>query len=144
MVPDRSCPQQDQGTTSTSSSGSPSLEEPGMVPGSLGDVDGLPLPHSSTRELAAERTGPQGDGHSASTSCLACLREKYQSDSLSTEASELMLASWGMKTSQTYDSLFRRWASWCSERSRNPISGPIADVVNSWPTCIRKGINPGS
>ena len=130
MVPDRPCPQQDQGTTCSGDPGSPSLEESGVVPSSPGNVDGLSLPHSTTRELAIEGAGSQGDGHNTSTSRLACLREKYRSDSLSTEASDLMLASWRTKSSQTYDSLFRRWASWCSERNRNPISGPIADVAN--------------
>ena len=82
------------------------------------------------QEFVAERTGSQGVGHNPSTSRLACLREKYRGDSLSTEASDLMLSSWRTKSSQSYDSLFRKWASWCSERNRNPVSGPIADVAN--------------
>ena len=60
MVSDRSCPQKDQNTASTSGSCSPSLEEPGMVSGSPGDVDGLPSPHSTVGELVAEGTGSQG------------------------------------------------------------------------------------
>ena len=127
---DRACSQQDQSTTSPSGPGSPSLEGPGMVSGSPGHVNGLPTPHFTPGRLAAERPGLQRDGHNPSTSRLARLRERYQDDSLSTEASELMLASWRAKSSQTYDSLFRKWASWCSERSRNPVSGPIADVAN--------------
>ena len=99
MVSDRSCPQKDQNTASISGPGSPSLEEPGMVSSSPGDVDGLPSPHSTKGGLVAEGTGSQRDGHNPSTSRLACLREKYRGDSLSTEASELMLASWRTKSS---------------------------------------------
>ena len=61
---------------------------------------------------------------------MACLREKYQRGSVSVEVSKLMLASCRTKSSQTHDSLFRRWASWCSERNHNPILGPVADVAN--------------
>ena len=61
---------------------------------------------------------------------MACLRERYRDSCLSTEASELMLASWRTKSSQSYESLFGKWARWCAERGRNPISGPIADIAN--------------
>ena len=41
-----------------------------------------------------------------------------------------MLASWRTKSSQSYESLFGKWARWCSERGRDPVSGPIADIAN--------------
>ena len=47
----------------------------------------------------------------------------------STEASDLMLASWRTKSSQSYESHFGKWARCCSERGRNLVSGPIADVA---------------
>ena len=56
-----------------------------MILSSPGDIIILPLPHSTT---VAERTGSLRDGHNPTTSCLACLREKYRDDSLSIEASE--------------------------------------------------------
>ena len=97
-----------------------------MVSGSLGHVNGLPTPHFTPGRLAAERPGLQRDGHSPSTSHLACLRERYRV----TAFQQKLQSSWRAKSSQTYDSLFRKWASWCSERSCNPVSGPIADVAN--------------
>lgn len=42
----------------------------------------------------------------------------------------LHLSSWRTKTNKSFDSLFGKW-SWCSEQHRNPVSGPIVDVVNS-------------
>ena len=70
------------------------------------------------------------EGIHSTTSRLACLRTKFRDSCLSTEASNLMLASWRSKSSQTYDSLFNKWVRWCGERSRDPVSGPVADVAN--------------
>ena len=61
---------------------------------------------------------------------MAYLREKLSGSSLSEEASRLFLASWRAKSNQSYDSHFRKWISWCSERGSNPVSGPIAEVAN--------------
>ena len=46
------------------------------------------------------------------------------------QASDLMLASWRDKTNSNYGSSFSRWSSWCQQRGRDPLSGPIEDVVN--------------
>ena len=66
----------------------------------------------------------------SSTNRVACLRERYRNNCLSSETSKLMLASWRTKSSQSYDSLFGKWARWCAERDHNPISGPVADTAN--------------
>ena len=61
---------------------------------------------------------------------MAYLRKKFSDSSLSEEASRLLLASWRTKSSQSYDSHFRKWLSWCSERGSDPISGSIGEVAN--------------
>ena len=61
---------------------------------------------------------------------MAYLRQHYEEQLLSREASDLLLSSWRPKSSQSYDSLCKRWISWCLERGSNPVSGPIEDVVN--------------
>ena len=73
------------------------------------------------------------------TGSLACLRQKFRHSCLSTEASDLMLSSWRTKSSQTYDSLFNKWVGWCSERHRDPVSGPIADVANFLAYLFKEG-----
>ena len=45
---------------------------------------------------------------------MAYLREKFSDSSFSEEAADLLLASWRTKSSQPYDSHFRKWISWCS------------------------------
>ena len=73
------------------------------------------------------------------TGSLACLRQKFRHSCLSTEASDLMLASWRTKSSQTYDSLFNKWVGWCSERHHDPLSAPIADVANFLAYLFKEG-----
>ena len=55
---------------------------------------------------------------------------KTSAERISPQASSLLLASWREKSGRTYDSLFGKWASWCVERSIDPISGYITGVVN--------------
>lgn len=117
LVSDWSCPQQDQGTTSSS------LEEPGLVPSTPGDVDDLIPPQEDLLQRGQDHRGMD------ITPQLAIWPVSGRSMEV-TAASELTLASWRTKSSQTYDSLFRKWASWCSERDHNPISGSVADVAN--------------
>ena len=69
-------------------------------------------------------------GHSASTSRMAYLRQKFGRNNLLESAKELLLASWRNKTSKAYDSHFRKWLGWCTERGCDPISGPVSDVAN--------------
>ena len=73
--------------------------------------------------------GSKSRGNSAS-SRVAYLRQHYTSQRLSGEATTLLLSSWRKKSSQSYDSLCKKWISWCSERQADPVSGPIEDVVN--------------
>ena len=61
---------------------------------------------------------------------MAYLRERYRDQELSEEATSLMLKSWRTKTNRSYDSLFRKWHSWCHTRSSNPFYGPIREVLN--------------
>ena len=130
VVPDRTRSQQDSVTGSSSNSSGPSVEESGLVPSSSGNVGGLPTTYSPTRGSVAEGQGAEDNRDSPSFSRLACLRERYRHNSFSAQASELMLASWRTKSSQSYESSFGKWARWCAERCRNPVSGPIADIAN--------------
>lgn len=61
---------------------------------------------------------------------MAIIRQKCRSGGLSEATSGLLTASWRDKTASSYDSLFKRWDSWCQKRHRDPIRGPIADIAN--------------
>ena len=61
---------------------------------------------------------------------VAYLRQHYAEKRISGEATKLLLSSWRQKSSQSYNSLCKKWISWCTERNFDPVSGPIEDVVN--------------
>ena len=94
------------------------------------------MPHPETIIL------PDGDG--TSTSRVACLRERFSSSCLSEEATKLLLQSWRAKSARSYDSQFQKWAVWCAERGRNPVSGPASDVANFLAELHRQGYQSSS
>ena len=61
---------------------------------------------------------------------LTIIRDQSRSGGLSGGASHLLESSWRSKTKSTYESLFKRWKNWCQERGRDPIRGPVADILN--------------
>ena len=66
----------------------------------------------------------------SASSRVAYLRQHYADKRISGEATDLLLSSWRKKSSQSYDSLCKKWIGWCTEQGFDPISGPIEDVVN--------------
>ena len=106
------------------------VEDTGVVSHSLGDAGGLSH-HATTpgRSDTANSTA-NGTRGGTSTSRLAYLRHQYKSEQISEAGTELLLTSWRTKSSKSYDSLIGKWVHWCDQRSSDPISGPISDVVN--------------
>ena len=94
--------------------GSPSIEN---QPPSRGGCDDRGVGGSSARD-------------NPTLSRVAYLRRHYSEKKISGEATDLLLSSWRQKSSQSYDSLCKKWISWCTERNLDPVSGPIEDVVN--------------
>ena len=143
LVPDRQSPEPSTSPASSASAGSTSVEGPDLVPSAPGNVVGLsqtncpdPGPDSAANRL------PDGDG--PSTSRMACLRERFSSSCLSEEATKLLLQSWRSKSAQSYDSHFRKWASWCAERGCDPVSGPASDVANFLAELHKEGYQSSS
>ena len=67
----------------------------------------------------------------------AYLKQRFEAESLSEGASKLLLASWRAKSSASYDSMFKKWISWCEERGSDPI--PVSDVANFLANLYEKG-----
>ena len=61
---------------------------------------------------------------------MAYPRQCYADKRISEEVIDLLLLSWRRKSAQSYDSLCKKWISWCTERDLDPVSGPIKEVVN--------------
>ena len=98
------------------------------------------LPHQQDlRSSDAIRSGFSNATRSPNTDRLFHLRESFTSQGFSPEASDLMLASWRPKTNTNYGSCFARWADWCKQRDRDPLKGPISDIVNFLAELFSKG-----
>ena len=109
---------------------SSSMEGPTLVPCSAGDALRLPSTATPLTEFIPAGVRHDTDGPITSTGRMAYLREKFGRNNLSEPAKELLLSSWRSKTSQAYDSHFKKWLGWCTKRGCDPISGPISEVAN--------------
>ena len=132
MVSDTPLPCQGEKTGSKDSTNNTLVENSIVVPSSAGTFGGLPSEDSSTTrpDINAIGAGFSDATRSAPTGHLAHLRQSYSSPGISPQASDLMLASWRDKTNSNYGASFSRWASWCQQRGRDPLAGPIEDIVN--------------
>ena len=61
---------------------------------------------------------------------MGCIRDRCQSSHLSKSATDLILLSWRVKSSKSYNSSFNTWVHWCDKRDKNHIFGPISEVAN--------------
>ena len=109
-----------------------SLEDPAMVSSIVTAVGEDPSFATRGQENGniTNTEGLHNANGSSSVSRMAIVRQKCRSGGLSEGASDLLSASWRGKTTTSYESLFKCWDSWCKERDRDPIRGPVADLAN--------------
>uniref|UniRef100_A0A1X7UKX7 Core-binding (CB) domain-containing protein n=1 Tax=Amphimedon queenslandica TaxID=400682 RepID=A0A1X7UKX7_AMPQE len=118
-----------------------STSEGGVSRGAASDTD---CSNMAVRAIVSQATKPASlqptedrsstsgntSGSNSIPSRVAYLRQHYKDQKLLSEASDLLLLSWRQKTSQSYNSLSKKWISWFTEKQCDPISGPIEDVVS--------------
>ena len=96
------------------------------------------LPQSGPGDFTS-RKGIHHAYGSPTSSCMAIVREQCKSGGLSPTASQLVTASWRSKTTSSYESLFRKWHSWCLEQDRDPTRGPVVDIANFLAELFQQG-----
>ena len=128
MVLNTSLSDQGQATSSTFGVNNAFMENSAMVSHSSGTTRGLSTARGPG--LNADGSGVSDAAGSTPVNRMAHLRKSYTSRGFSHQASDLMLASWRSKTNTNYGSSFAKWAFWCQQRGRDPLSGPIEDIVN--------------
>ena len=116
MMPDRESLVTGAATTSSSNLSGSGMEGPALVSNPAGNAVRLSTTASSHTEPVSADIQCESNGSPAPTGRLACLWEKFGCRGLSEAAKELLLASWRSKTSRAYDSHFRKWLGWCTER----------------------------
>ena len=65
-----------------------------------------------------------------SISHLEAFRDSCKTKQLSESSTRLLLSSWRKSKGKSYDSAWRKWASWCDQRKINPISCSTNHVVD--------------
>ena len=130
LVPYGESSESSDGTGSPDRPSGSSVEGSTLVPSPSKSIVEVPSTDPLTPGPDSEPLRTGAAGTDAPVSHVAYLREKFNDSSLSEEASSLLLASWRSKSSQSYDSHFRKWLSWCAQRGSNPVSGPVAEVAN--------------
>ena len=110
--------------------GSTSLEGPSMVSNAPSNAGQSTNSHPTVTKHNANSMSEQSARHHPTVSRVGYIRQQCESSHLSQTATDLVLSSWRDKSTKSYNSTFGNWARWCSERDRNPLSGPISDVAN--------------
>lgn len=90
-----------------------------------GDPAILPGP---TTESSAGTTPPDPEP-SPCSSRVAHIRNTLSNQGISQESADIICKSWRKGTAKSYDSAWRRWVSWCDQRSVDPFSASLADIV---------------
>ena len=58
------------------------------------------------------------------------ISQQLQAGGLSTQATELICASWTKGTEKQYKPVWKTWSSWCDQRHINPLQGNAVHLVN--------------
>ena len=130
MESDREGPLSSGGTSGGGGTCSTHMALTAMVPQTSEPVNIHTIQDQASGKSNDRDSGGMSLRDEAPSSRVAYLRRHYKDQKLSNEASDLLLASWRQKSSQSYDSLCKKWISWCSERNSDPVSGTIGEVVN--------------
>ena len=63
------------------------------------------------------------------SSRVSCLIQRYETEGFSKDVANLLVAATRSSTSKTYESSWRRWCGWCSERKINPLSATLTNIL---------------
>ena len=61
--------------------------------------------------------------------CMAHFRAKLTKEGFSQKVSDILLSSWRKKTASQYESAWKAWSGWCSEREINPFSTTLENIL---------------
>jgi len=73
-------------------------------------------------------------------SCLETIQHRQQAAGISSEAFQLLAAGWSKGTNTTYESAWRRWDSWCSQRQIDPISCAVQPFLEFLTGLFKEGL----
>ena len=71
--------------------------------------------------------------------CMAHFRAKLAKEGFSQKVSDILLSSWRKKTASQYESAWKAWSGWCSEREINPFSTTLEIIFEFLADLFHKG-----
>ena len=71
--------------------------------------------------------------------CMAHFRAKLTKERFSQKVSDILLSSWRKKTASQYESTWKAWSGWCSEREINPFSTTLENILEFLVDLFYKG-----
>ena len=101
-----------------------------MVTPAFANAGQRTIDHSTLSRDNSVSVPEQSPRHHTIVSHVGYIRSMCANSNLLVSATDLALSSWRDKSTKSYDPSFRRWACWCDEQDKNPISGPISDIAN--------------
>ncbi|XP_064485977.1 uncharacterized protein LOC135398504 [Ornithodoros turicata] len=101
---------------------------PHSPPTGLQGTSGCPTSPRSVGECQGSQAPPNESRFAPSS--VESVEQHRVSSSLSGDAANLLAASRRKGTRLAYDSCWRKWSSWCGERSVDPFSPPLTQVLN--------------
>ena len=112
--------------------GSASMAISDLVSSVTGHINGptntTPNRRLLTPEPRSETTSPPA-GRELVPDRLAYLRQHFEMQGLSPRAAELLIESWRGNTNDAYNTAWRKWLCWCTERDINPISTSVINIM---------------
>ena len=131
LVPDRPNSPEGDGPESVSDVDSTSLAEPTLVLHTVVATNRpstAPYPRASNPTPLTELQVAHGR-EPPTTGCMEGLRRQLSAKGAPGDAADLIFHSWRTKTNSNYNSAWRKWAQWCSNREENHFSAPIASFL---------------
>lgn len=136
-------PQESERGESITNPDSTSLEIPTLVSHATGATDRLSPGLTSGPSVTDRpiRRAPPTDGiRATTTSRLEAIRNRQLAGGISEEASKLLAAGWSKGTNDTYQSGWKRWNSWCTEREVDPFSCSVKYFLEFLTSLFKEGL----
>ena len=113
--------------------GSSGVAYAAMVPRTLGSVGCTTSTVAGVANFATISTRSTTSAAAArdpAVSGMESFRLRACSEGISEESADLLSKSWRRGTRTAYDSAWQKWAGWCHERDIDPVSAPVARIVD--------------
>ena len=83
---------------------------------------------SSNRPNGSPTHSP--DDPSSSSGRISYLQQRYQAEGIPRNVTQLLISVTRNSTQKTYESIWKRWCSWCDKRKTDPISASLNSILS--------------